>query len=62
MFENATARLTEGGREMPDVTALTIQRRVSEAHEQAQPILFFLSDWSSFISGQNLPVDGGWVV
>ncbi|KAK7934929.1 Short-chain dehydrogenase/reductase aba4 [Apiospora marii] len=58
----AAERLKEGGAEMPDVVADTIQGRVAEAHEQAKPILFLLSDYSSFITGQNLPVDGGWVV
>ncbi|KAK8035672.1 oxidoreductase- short chain dehydrogenase/reductase family protein [Apiospora rasikravindrae] len=59
----AMERLKEGAvTEMPDVAAHTIQGRVAEAHEQAKPILFLLSDYSSFISGQNLPVDGGWVV
>ncbi|KAF3769657.1 NAD(P)-binding protein [Cryphonectria parasitica EP155] len=60
MLENATNRLKASGREMVDVTAHTIQKRVSHAHEQAQPVLFMLSDWSSFISGENLSVDGGW--
>ncbi|KAK8066557.1 hypothetical protein PG997_013304 [Apiospora hydei] len=63
MYDRAMERLKEGGvTEMPDVAAHTIQGRVAEAHEQAKPILFLLSDYSSFISGQNLPVDGGWVV
>ncbi|KAK7963675.1 Levodione reductase [Apiospora saccharicola] len=59
----AMERIKEGGvTEMPNVAADTIQGRVAEAHEQAKPILFLLSDYSSYISGQNLPVDGGWVV
>ena len=46
----------------PDWVHQFIQKRVSEAHEQAKPILFMLSDYSSYVSGQNLSVDGGWVV
>jgi hypothetical protein len=45
MMKNATALLTAAGLEMPDVTSQTIQQRIAEAHEQAQPILFLLSDW-----------------
>lgn len=33
--------------------------RLSEAHEQAAPTLFLLSDGASFINGAVLPVDGG---
>ncbi|KAK6834800.1 hypothetical protein PG987_009494 [Apiospora arundinis] len=63
MYDRALERYKEGGMtQVPDVAVHTIQGRVSEAHEQAKPILFLLSDYSSFISGQNLPVDGGWVV
>jgi len=34
-------------------------RRGGRAHEIALPLLFFLSDMSSFITGHALPVDGG---
>lgn len=42
MMERAIARLADVGRELPDVSSQTVQRRISDAHEQAQPILFFL--------------------
>lgn len=62
VLDSATRILEEAGLTMHDVTEVTIQKRVSDAYEQARPILFMLSDWSSFISGHNLSVDGGWVV
>ena len=36
--------------------------RVGLAHEIAGPALFLLSDQSSFVTGHNLVVDGGWTV
>lgn len=62
MLENAANKIKEAGGEFPDVAAYTLQKRISQPHEQAHPILFLLSPWSSFIAGQNLSVDGGWVV
>jgi meso-butanediol dehydrogenase/(S,S)-butanediol dehydrogenase/diacetyl reductase len=37
-----------------------IQKRLAEPAEIASAILFLISDEASFITGQNLPVDGGW--
>lgn len=34
--------------------------RVGEQHEVAGGVVFFLSDAASFITGQNLFIDGGW--
>lgn len=34
--------------------------RVGEAHEAASAVAFLASDAASFITGVNLPVDGGW--
>jgi 3-oxoacyl-[acyl-carrier protein] reductase len=34
-------------------------RRIGEPDDVAQPALFFLSDASSWITGQTLAVDGG---
>lgn len=65
MMDKAVANLEADGitqLAVPDLVSQFIQKRVSEAYEQARPILFMLSDYSSFVSGQNLPVDGGWVV
>ncbi|MEO6915747.1 MAG: SDR family oxidoreductase, partial [Chitinophagaceae bacterium] len=34
--------------------------RVGSQHEVAGAVGFFLSDASSFVTGQNLFIDGGW--
>ncbi len=34
--------------------------RIGQADEIAGPVAFLLSEASSFITGINLPVDGGW--
>ena len=38
----------------------TPMRRVAVPEEIAGPVLFLLSDMSSFMTGQNVVVDGGW--
>jgi meso-butanediol dehydrogenase/(S,S)-butanediol dehydrogenase/diacetyl reductase len=35
--------------------------RVAQPHEVAQPIVFLASDEASFVTGVELPVDGGYL-
>lgn len=43
----------------PEFGGGTILKRVSEPSEIAKPIVFLLSDNSSYITGENLVIDGG---
>lgn len=44
-----------------ELRSLTPMRRVGEPEEVAAAILFLASDESSFVTGANLPVDGGYL-
>ncbi len=52
-----------GGREKwePHWGRFSMMRRIAEAGEIARPILFLCSDAASFITGADLPVDGGYL-
>ncbi len=52
-----------GGRDKwePSWGRFSILRRLAEAEEVARPILFLCSDDASFITGADLPVDGGYL-
>lgn len=57
MMDNAEAKL---GTKMPNPMH-TIQQRISDPCEMARPIAFLLSNYSTYMAGQNVMVDGGWV-
>lgn len=56
-------RAAVGGRDKwePAWGRFSILRRLAEAEEIARPILFLCSDDASFITGADLPVDGGYL-
>lgn len=47
---------------MPDFEATAVLRRISDPREQAAAIAFLLSDEASYITGVDLPVDGGTIL
>jgi len=57
------AKAAEGNREKwePIWARFSILRRLGEAREVARAILFLCSDDASFITGAELPVDGGYM-
>lgn len=55
----ATHGLLVGGGEAPMVDALLI-KRIGQAEDIASAALFLASDEATYITGINLPVDGGW--
>jgi len=59
-----TPSLAEWGYDTPEflasVTAKLLIKRRAEPEEVAQCALFLASDESSYITGVNIPVDGGW--
>ncbi|HLJ53994.1 MAG TPA: SDR family oxidoreductase [Chthonomonadaceae bacterium] len=57
------AKAAVGGRDRwePLWGRFSMLRRLAEAEEVARPILFLCSDDASFITGADLPVDGGYL-
>ena len=58
---------TEGSRDtseavMERIVADTPLRRIAAPEDVAGPVLFLASDWSRFMTGQTLYVDGGLVM
>jgi 3-oxoacyl-[acyl-carrier protein] reductase len=61
VYPTAASRATkEEVRDM--ITAQTPLRRIATPDDVAGPVLFLASDWSGFVTGQTLFVDGGLVM
>jgi 3-oxoacyl-[acyl-carrier protein] reductase len=57
---DASKKTKEGVKEM--IIAQTPLRRIAAPEDIAGPVLFLASDWSQFMTGQTLFVDGGMVI
>lgn len=57
---DASRATREGVRDA--ITAQTPLRRIADTHDVTGPVLFLASDWSEFVTGQTLYVDGGLVM
>ena len=55
-----TGEMFEDERSMKWVCGRTPMGRPGETHEMIGPLVFLLSDASSYVTGHTLPVDGGW--
>lgn len=52
--------LVEGEKALDAFTAGTLMKRYARSEEVARPAVFLLSDWSSYMTGAQLVVDGGY--
>jgi NAD(P)-dependent dehydrogenase (short-subunit alcohol dehydrogenase family) len=50
-----------GAIQVDDYAGRTPMGRIAEAHEIADAVLFLASDLASYVTGQTLVVDGGWL-
>ncbi len=64
--ELAEARARDTGKDVGDIiremAASIPMKRMADPYEIASVVLFFASDYASYITGVTLPVDGGYVV
>jgi NAD(P)-dependent dehydrogenase (short-subunit alcohol dehydrogenase family) len=56
-----TGEMFQDERSMRWLRDRTPMGRAGEGHEMAGPLLFLASDASSYVTGQTLAVDGGWI-
>ncbi len=50
-----------GAIRLDDFEGRTPMGRVAEPHEMADGVLFLASDRAAYVTGQTLPIDGGWL-
>jgi len=59
-FPNAANYVNDESRFIERLSDMVPMKRVGRAHEIAGAVAFLVSDASTFVTGQNLVVDGGW--
>lgn len=62
VWSNPVAQMSGGDRELADRVGgeLHVLGRIADPEEVARTVVFLASDWASFITGEDIAVDGGY--